>query len=135
MPGRATGRLVVALPGIYRTVWQAGVAPALAGAIWCLDTYRDTPERVTGWLGELAAGGALAGLAGLVLARPWARPEAAAAVEAAVLAATAALDPAPPVLADADTGHTWPRWTLPNGALATLDSDADRFSLDEPAVT
>jgi len=134
-PGRAAGRLVAAMPAILLHLHKRGLAPSLAGAIWCLDSYRDPPARVAEWLTALRQRGALDGLAGLVVARPW--PGAAAPdpdLDRAVLAATTGLRPAPPVLAAADTGHTWPKWTLPNGVQASLDSDADRFSVDEPAV-
>lgn len=133
-PGRAAGRLVAAMPAILLHLHTHGLAPSLAGAIWCLDSYRDPPAQVAAWLTALRQRGALDGLAGLVVARPWPSATAAGALDQAVLAATADLRPAPPVLADADTGHTWPSWTLPNGVQASLDSTIDRFSLDEPAV-
>jgi muramoyltetrapeptide carboxypeptidase len=40
-----------------------------------------------------------------------------------------------PILARVDLGHTDPRLVLPIGVRASLDSDRDRFSLDEAAVT
>jgi muramoyltetrapeptide carboxypeptidase LdcA involved in peptidoglycan recycling len=39
-----------------------------------------------------------------------------------------------PVLTHVDLGHTDPKLTLPIGVQATLDSEQDRFSIDEPAV-
>ena len=39
-----------------------------------------------------------------------------------------------PILAGVDFGHTAPRLTLPIGIQASLDSEQDAFSLDEPAV-
>jgi muramoyltetrapeptide carboxypeptidase LdcA involved in peptidoglycan recycling len=133
--GTATGPLIAALPGVLLTLLDLGLAPSLAGAIWCLDSYRQTAAHLATDLAALRARGALDGLVGLVMARPW--PGAgrdAPALDDTVLAATANLDPAPPVLADADTGHTWPKWTLPNGVIATLESATDRFALAGAAV-
>jgi muramoyltetrapeptide carboxypeptidase LdcA involved in peptidoglycan recycling len=135
-PGVARGRLVATLPSVLLTLVELGLAPSLEGAIWCLDSYRTPPARVAEQLAALGARGALDGLAGLVLARPW--PSSAApegpSLDEVVLRATARMGPGPPTLADADTGHTWPKWTLPNGVLVELDSAAGRLTLLEPAV-
>jgi muramoyltetrapeptide carboxypeptidase len=134
-PGRATGHLVAALPRVYRTLARAGLAPSLAGAIWCLDSYRDSADQLAATLDELLHGGLLDGLAGVVVARAWPGSNPAADLDAAVLAATAPLQPPPVVLTDADTGHTWPKWSLPNGVLATLDSDDDFVAIADAAVS
>jgi muramoyltetrapeptide carboxypeptidase len=136
-PGTARARLVATLPNVLLTLVELGLAPSLVGAIWCLDSYRAQPAQVAEWLEALHAHGVLDGLAGLVVARPW--PSSTSpqgpSLDDVLLATTAELRPAPPVLADADTGHTWPKWTLPNGVLAELDSAAGRLMLLEPAVT
>ncbi|MCC6629379.1 MAG: LD-carboxypeptidase [Chloroflexi bacterium] len=133
-PGHATGRLVVASPRMLLALVEAGLAPTLDGALWCLDSYRDRADHLADTLGRLQARDRLSGLAGIVVARPWPSSDTPAALDAAVLAATAALVPPPVVLADADTGHSWPKWSLPNGVPATLDSATDRFAIDGAAV-
>lgn len=134
--GLARGRLLAAMPELLLGLTEQGLAPSLAGAIWCLDSYRASSEQVGEWLTALRTRGALEGLAGLVLARPWpsSQPAAGPTLDEVALAATADLVPAPPVLADADIGHTWPKWTLPNGIMAELDAGAGRLTLLEAAV-
>ena len=134
-PGNASGRAVVAMPSIYTTLLDLDLAPSPRGAIWCLDPYRSSATEVEGWLTALVERGALDGLAGLVVARPWPSAGAGAAMDEALLRATAHLTPAPPVLVDVDIGHTWPKWTVPNGVALSLDSERGRFSIDEAAVS
>ncbi len=40
-----------------------------------------------------------------------------------------------PILFNVDIGHTTPKVTLPFDALATLDSETDRFIIQESGVT
>lgn len=134
-PGQATGPLIVAMPGILAHLVELGLAPSLAGAIWCLDSYRDHPDRLAERLSWLAARGWLEGLAGLVVSRAWNKtPGDQAALDRVILETTAGLAPPPPILADVDSGHTWPKWSLANGLLATLAAPLDRFTIDEAAV-
>jgi muramoyltetrapeptide carboxypeptidase LdcA involved in peptidoglycan recycling len=105
------------------------------GAIAFLETseLRPSPDEVGGYLSALISRGALRGVRGLVLGRPYGyTDEDKKRLWAAVMATAGELDI--PILADVDCGHTDPMLTLPFGVSATLDCDGGTFSMNEVAT-
>lgn len=109
-------------------------APELwRGAVLVLETSENVPppEQVGYWLRNYAAQGLLAGLAGLLLARPRGyAPEQVQALYGWVRRVLAeAGRPDLPVVANVDFGHTSPQLTLPLGGRARLDPPAGRITV------
>jgi muramoyltetrapeptide carboxypeptidase LdcA involved in peptidoglycan recycling len=127
----AQGRLLAIRPGQLLDMLAAGFELSLKDRIWCLE-----PVDVRA-LRQVYQRGLLGRVAGIVAARLFSydgQPNKSTEQSDATLKEiTAEIDV--PILADVDCGHTIPRLTIPNGVLATLDSQRNLFSFDEPAVT
>lgn len=134
-PGRAAGRLLALSAPQVLDLQTAGYDTSLAGHIWCLDTP-DVGEEFSRWMRRIRAEGLLDGVKGIVTTRmigyPGSTPAPPDQRDAAILETTDGLDI--PILADVDCGHTIPRLTIPNGILATLDSEHRLFRIEESAV-
>jgi muramoyltetrapeptide carboxypeptidase len=125
-PGRASGvvlggclSLVLALVG---TPWM----PSLRGSLLFLEDVKEEPYRLDRMLTQLAAAGAVDGVAGILLGRfhrcdP--RPGSDSPGAAAVLAEWAG-GLGVPVLADLQAGHGPGKTTIPLGVPAELDAEA-----------
>lgn len=135
--GRAEGRLVggnlALLTALAGTPW----APSYDGAILVLEDVNEAVYRIDRMLVTLRLGGSLSRLAGLVFGQFTNAPEESddgARTLMDVLAETAAAAGVP-CLANVPVGHIDDQWTLPLGATAHLDADAQTLTIVSPAST
>lgn len=101
-----------------------GDAPGKPLAQSALDSY----------LADLDNLGVFAGIGGLVVGRPYAY-DSAMTQKLKEMILGYAKDTTYPILFNADIGHTAPIMTVPFGAMALLDSSANRFAIIEAGVT
>lgn len=110
--------------------------PDLEGAILFLETSEEapSPERVDGILMDYENMGVFDGLAGLLFGRPMDyTEEEKEALRQVVSERTAGFGF--PVVSDMDFGHTAPQFVLPIGCRAQIDSERQRFTILEGAVS
>jgi len=133
--GQVQGRLLAIRADQLLDLLKAGIDVSLKGRIWCVDPLLATATERAAML-RVRDQGLLKGVAGIVVGRPFAfgrqQVTSGKIVEAMMREVTTRLRV--PVLTNVDCGHTIPRMTIPNGLLATLDSQRNRFRFDEMAV-
>lgn len=132
-PGSVTGRLaggnLALLASLCGTPW----APSFADAIVVIEDIGEATYRLDRMLTQLRLAGAFDGCRGLVFGQftdcPDTTEDGTRPLEALVqeLAATLSV----PTLSGVPVGHVDTQWTLPLGALATLDTDARVLQVHE----
>lgn len=135
VPGRAEGPLVGGYAGTLLEVLDTPWEPSFEDRVLFLDFHLLDSPLADAALAILHRKGHLERLRGLVVAYPgrlFNGPLAAPLDE--VLLRWAGVFGGP-VLVDADCGHTDPMWTLPIGAHAWLDAEADRFDVESGVIT
>lgn len=132
-PGCATGRLVGGNLALLTALCGTPYAPDYDGAILVLEDVNEAVYRIDRMLVQLRLGGALGRCAGIVFGAFTAAPEEETGGGARrledVLAETARALRIPCV-SDAPVGHIPEQWTVPLGAMATLDADGGTLRLE-----
>jgi muramoyltetrapeptide carboxypeptidase len=134
-PGRAEGVLVGGCLESLQHLRGTRYWPDFEEAIFFWETSEEKPppERVDGILMDYENMGILDRLRGMLVARPMGYSDAdKVALRRVVLERTCAF--AFPVVTDMDFGHTEPRFVLPLGCRARIDTDARSFEILEAAV-
>ena len=131
--GRATGRLVGGNLALLAALCGTPYAPRYDGAILVLEDVNEAVYRIDRMLVQLRLAGALGRCAGIVFGAFTAAPEEETGGGARrlddVLAETARALRVPCV-SGAPVGHIAEQWTIPLGAMATLDADAGTLTLE-----
>ena len=115
--------------GVAAEVW-------FEGAILFLETSEQAPSpaSVDGILMDYENMGVFSNLAGLLFGRPMAySDDQKETLRQVIVERTASYSF--PVVSDMDFGHTAPQFVLPIGCRARIDSDEERVSILEAAVT
>ncbi|RYP21888.1 hypothetical protein DL765_001964 [Monosporascus sp. GIB2] len=146
-PGRARGRLFGGcLTAMARLHGVRSIAPDWCGRIVFFETAVGDDDvsgnplpRVLAGVADLIAQGVFDEAAGLVVGRPYGHDsaemrDAFVGVIKGLLCEGRMAEKDFPILFNVDFGSTTPMVTLPLGALAVLDSDADQFAILEPGV-
>jgi muramoyltetrapeptide carboxypeptidase LdcA involved in peptidoglycan recycling len=131
--GRAQGRLLAIRADQIIKLSRVGINVSLKGRIWCVEGLPE-PDKDRNYMLQVRDQGFLRGVVGLVSARPFALPGRGPRARGPLEQTLLNIDLSVPILTNVDFGHTIPRMTIPNGVLATLDSERDRFSFDERAT-
>ena len=132
--GRARGRLAGGNLAIIAALCGTPFAPDLRGAIIILEDINEPIYRVDRMFRQLILSGALDGCVGIAFGHCTDCPEEAddgARTLDEVLRETAELLGVP-CLAGIPVGHISNQWTIPLGALAELDVDAQRLTVAPP---
>jgi muramoyltetrapeptide carboxypeptidase len=134
-PGRAEGVLVGGCLESLQHLRGTPYWPDLEGSILFLETSEEKPSPATvdGLLMDYENMGALERLAGLLFARPMGYSEDEKQELRQVIVERTRRHGFP-VVADMDFGHTEPRFVLPVGCRARIDSEARAFEILEAAV-
>jgi muramoyltetrapeptide carboxypeptidase LdcA involved in peptidoglycan recycling len=135
-PGRAAGPLVGGCLESMQHLRGTPYWPPMDGAIWFFETSEGVPPPATvdGILQDYENMGVLAGIAGLVVGRPYRySDDQKAELRELLLERTRGY--AFPIVADVDFGHTSPQLTLPVGGRAEIDAAGRRLTILEAAVT
>lgn len=140
-PGKTTGRIFGGcLPSILQLTGTKYL-PDFRDRILLLETPEfeaaGTPvplEYARSWMADLVLAGIIGSVSGIVLGRPYSYDDK-MRQEFEQMVVEQCYGTEFPILANVDVGHTDPILTLPLNALATLDSDADEFTIIEAAVT
>ena len=134
--GKATGPLIGGNLSVMLTLVGTPYWTPLRGAIWCFEEVNfgdGLLRKVDESLAQCQQMGLFDQIAGLVIGKVNELSEEEEQLfESLILEYTA--DSAFPILTGVDFGHTAPQLTLPIGIQASLDSQQDRFSIDEAAV-
>ena len=134
--GKASGRLIGGNLSIMLTLVGTPYWAPLRGEILCLEEVNfgdGLLRKVDESLAQCQQMGLFDQIAGLVIGKVNELSEAEEKLfESLILAYTAGSQF--PILTGVDFGHTVPQLTLPIGIQASLDSQQDRFSVDEAAV-
>jgi len=133
VPGRARGRLAGGNLSLMAALVGTPYAIDCAGAIVFLEETDEAPYRIDRMLTQLRSAGTLRGCAGIVLgtfANCDAAEDAAPERRLAHVFADRLGDLGVPILDGAPIGHEGEQWTLPVGAIATLDADAATLSIE-----
>ncbi len=93
----------------------------------------DPPALIDAYLSDLENSGTFGKISGMVIGRAFGYPEKQLSLLFKVVL-DRTRDYGFPILYGVDIGHTDPMLTLPCGVAATLDSEHDTFSVDEPAT-
>ena len=132
-PGRARGRLAGGNLSLIAALVGTPYAIDCAGAIVFLEETDEAPYRIDRMLTQLRSSGTLRDCAGIVLGTfagcdpgEEAEPER----RLAHVLTDRLADLGVPILAGAPIGHEGEQWTLPVGAVATLDADAGTLSIE-----
>jgi muramoyltetrapeptide carboxypeptidase LdcA involved in peptidoglycan recycling len=146
-PGKAQGRIFGGcLTVMARLQGVRKISPDWRGRIVFFETAAGEDEysgnplyRVQAAIADLIAQGVFEEAAGLVVGRPYGynSPEMRAAyvdVIRALLCEGRLAEKKFPILFNVDIGHTTPMVTLPMDALASLDSESNKFAVLEPGV-
>ncbi|KAH8889029.1 peptidase u61 ld-carboxypeptidase a [Thozetella sp. PMI_491] len=142
-PGKAEGRLFGGcLTVISRLQGVRPIAPDWRGRIVFLETSvgdGDNLSAVRAGFADLIAQGVFDEAAGLVVGRPYGydteeKRNKYAGIIKSLLCEGRMAEKQFPILFNVDFGHTTPMITLPFDALASLDSESDRFTVLEPGV-
>ncbi|KAI1118320.1 peptidase [Nemania sp. NC0429] len=147
-PGKGEGRLFGGcLTVMARLAGVRAIAPDWRGRIVFLETaigddlVSGNPiERVQAGIADLIAQGVFDDAAGLVVGRPFGyhtpelREQYVAVIRGLLCDGPLGERNKFPILFNVDFGHTAPLVTLPYDALASLDSDRDRFAILESGV-
>lgn len=132
-PGRATGPLVGGNLALLTALCGTAYAPGYEGAILVLEDVNEAVYRIDRMLVQLRLAGALGRCAGIVFGAFTAAPEEETGGGARrlddVLAETARALRVPCVCG-APVGHIAEQWTVPLGAVATLDAGSGTLALD-----
>ena len=134
-PGRVEGILVGGCLESLQHLRGTAFWPDLDGAILFLETSEEKPSPATvdGLLMDYENMGVLDRVAGLLFARPMRYTEdEKQELRDVILERTGRHDF--PVVADMDFGHTEPRFVVPLGCRARIDSEARSFEILEAAV-
>lgn len=107
------------------TPWQ----PRLDGALLAIEDVAEPLYRIDRMLTHLRLSGSLAAVRGIVIGA-FSSPDAAPALLSGVVEAARHHAPAVPVAWGAPMGHMRPNWTVPLGAVATLDPAARHLLVD-----
>ncbi len=136
-PGKATGRLLggnlTVLAALMGTPWM----PDFTGAILFIEDIGEQPYRIDRMLTQLALGGVLGKLAGVVFGQCTDCGPAGASYGGFTLSEVLDQHLRPlgiPVFQGAQFGHVASQFSLPVGAKAEMDADAGTIRLLEPAV-
>lgn len=134
--GKATGPLIGGNLSVMLTLVGTPYWAPLRGAILCFEEVNfgnGLLRQVDESLAQCQQMGLFDQIAGLVIGKVNELSEEEEQLfESLILEYTA--DSAFPILTGVDFGHTAPQLTLPIGVQASLDSQQDRFSIDEAAV-
>jgi muramoyltetrapeptide carboxypeptidase len=130
--GKAQGRLLVLRADQILKMINAGIEVSLKDHIWCVEPLLADKDRR--YMLQVRDQGLLRGIAGLVVARPFALPGRSPWPPGPIEETLRDMNLSVPILTNVDFGHTIPRMTIPNGVLATLDSEQKIFRFDEPAT-
>ncbi|WCL55243.1 S66 peptidase family protein [Gimibacter soli] len=137
-PGKAEGRLVGGNLTVFTSLMGSPYFPDLNGCILCLEDVGEKIYRVDRMITQLALGGHLKGLKGIVLGGfTDCGPDEAEPFGGFTLIEVFEQHFAKlgiPVFAGAQFGHIKENFTLPLGARAMIDADAGIIRLVEPAV-
>ncbi len=135
--GKATGRLLggnlTVLAALMGTPWM----PDFTGAILFIEDIGEQPYRIDRMLTQLALGGVLGKLAGVVFGQCTDCGPAGASYGGFTLSEVLDQHLRPlgiPVFQGAQFGHVASQFSLPVGAKAEMDADAGTIRLLEPAV-
>jgi muramoyltetrapeptide carboxypeptidase len=135
--GKATGRLLggnlTVLAALMGTPWM----PDFTGAILFIEDIGEQPYRIDRMLTQLALGGVLGKLAGVVFGQCTDCGPAGASYGGFTLSDVLDQHLRPlgiPVFQGAQFGHVASQFSLPVGAMAEMDADAGTIRLLEPAV-
>lgn len=135
--GKATGRLLggnlTVLAALMGTPWM----PDFTGAILFIEDIGEQPYRIDRMLTQLALGGVLGKLAGVVFGQCTDCGPAGASYGGFTLSEVLDQHLRPlgiPVFQGAQFGHVASQFSLPVGAMAEMDADAGTIRLLEPAV-
>jgi muramoyltetrapeptide carboxypeptidase len=136
VPGVARGRMLggnaAIVAALVGTPWELD----LRGAILFLEDVGEAPYRIDRMLWQLRAAGCMSDLAGVVLGHftdCTDRPGKVTPTVSEVL--TEYLTPlGVPVLANFPSGHEYPNFAWPHGALVELDASVGRVTVLEPVV-
>jgi muramoyltetrapeptide carboxypeptidase len=134
--GQAEGRLIGGCLESLQHLRGTPYWPSWDGAILFIETSEEAPSPATvdGILMDYENMGVLARLRGLLVGRPMGYiDEQRAELRAVLLERTAKFSF--PIISDMDFGHTAPQLVLPIGCRAQIDSDAQRLSILEGAVS
>ncbi|MGD9693623.1 MAG: S66 peptidase family protein [Phycisphaerales bacterium] len=140
-PGRAHGRLIGGCIQVLADMVRRSVdeIPPMDGALLFWESAEKNvsePHDATTVARDLATlrdAGILRQITGMIVGRPYGYSRQ-MCVDLRRQLCDVLGRPEIPVLFGADLGHTDPMLTLPIGVQSTLDSDLDRWSIDEPAV-
>jgi muramoyltetrapeptide carboxypeptidase len=128
--GSAEGALTGGNLTLLAAMCGTPAAPSARGCILFVEEIDERPYRIDRAWTQLVLSGALDGVAGIALGR---FTECGGDVLELMERLTAPLGV--PVVAELPIGHEPDNWTLPLGVRASLDADAGRLQLLEPAVT
>jgi len=132
-PGQAQGRLLAIRADQIIKLIDAGIDVSLKGRIWCVEGLPEA-EKDRNYMLRVRDMGLLQGIVGLVAARPFALPGKSPRPNGPLEQILREMNLSVPMITNVDFGHTIPRMTIPNGVLATLDSEQKIFRFDEPAT-
>lgn len=134
--GKASGPAICGNLSVILTLVGTPYSPPFRGAILCLEEVNfgsGLLRKVDESLAQCQQMGLFDQIAGLVIGKVNELSEAEEKLfESLILEYTAGSQF--PILTGVDFGHTAPQLTLPIGIQASLDSQQDRFSIDEAAV-
>ena len=134
--GKASGPLIGGNLSVMLTLVGTPYWAPLQGAILCVEEVNfgsGLLRKIDESLAQCQQMGLFDQIAGLVIGKVnELSKEEETLFESLILEYTA--DPDFPILTGVDFGHTAPQLTLPIGIQASLDSQQDRFSIDEAAV-
>jgi muramoyltetrapeptide carboxypeptidase len=124
--GIARGRLVGGNLALLSALSGTRYAPDYAGAIIVLEDVNESVYRVDRMLTQLRLSGALGGCAGIVFGAFTDIPPEPSDAERNMddVLAEVAAKAGVPCISQAPLGHVNDQWTIPLGAMATLDADA-----------
>ena len=128
--GRAQGRLVGGNLALLAALAGTPYEPDYDGAILAIEDVNEPLYRVDRMLTQLRLSGALAGVVALASGAFTESPEAEASSAFDELFQRLAASLHIPCVAGIPMGHINDQWTLPLGALATLDADARRLTIE-----
>lgn len=128
--GRAQGRLVGGNLALLAALAGTPYEPDYDGAILVIEDVNEPVYRADRMLTQLRLSGALTGVVALAFGAFTESPEAEGAGAFEALFQSLATTLHVPCVVGIPMGHINDQWTLPLGALATLDADARRLTVE-----
>ena len=137
-PGKASGRLLGGNLTVLAALMGTGWLPDFSGAILFIEDIGEAPYRIDRMLTQLALGGVLGRLAGVVFGQCTDCGASGPSYGGFTLSEVLQQHLAPlgiPAFQGAQFGHVANQFSLPVGVRAEMDADAGTIRLLEPAVS